>query len=178
MKQLAFIIVLLLLPACTQPTANHASPMLRLQLLLTQAASLAALPGSAARQQALELARRAMSGSEMNAMHHGGGAKQPMMKTTHDLGDAIFEWLDSSPPAAAGIQQRIQAHIQQAAQAAQMRLSGTLLGEDTGAFMHSKGQSLQSSFPAVAHDNGAYTKNAAHLFQLLNQLNRSAAEDK
>jgi len=170
MKQLSLFLISLslLLPACTQQhetEIKHTAPMLQLQLLLTQAASLATLPGESVRNHALELARRAMSGPEMNAMHHGGAADQPMMKATHDLGDAIFELLDAAPQAINN------EHLQLAAQAAQMRLSGKILTDDTAAFMQKQGRALltNTAAPTQHTGNSAYDKAAAHLLTLLRQ---------
>lgn len=172
MPRMTFMmVILLLLLGCTQQSNEQpGSVMLRLQLLLTQAATLSALPGESARQHALELARRAMSGSEMNAMHHGGGANNPMMKATHNLGDAVFEWLDVSPTTTANASNSQRIQIQIAAQAARMRLSGQLLGGDTGIFMQQKGQSLQASLSAKERE---HDKAASHLFDVLNQIART-----
>jgi len=166
MKQLFLCLLTfsLLLPACTQQQQeSHTFPMLRLQLLLTQAASLATISGQPARNHALELARRAMSGPEMNAMHHGGGANQPMMKATHDLGDAVFELLDTAPQAINN------ETLQLAAQAAQMRLSGIILSDKTAAFMQQQGQSLITTAAQQTTGNSPYDKAAMHLLALLNK---------
>ncbi len=162
---LSVMTLALLLTACAQQPekSTASSPMLRLQLLLTQAASLATLPGDAARNHALELARRAMSGPEMNAMHHGGGMNQSMMKATHDLGDAVFELLDVTPQAT------LNEHLQLAAQAAQMRLSGKLLTDEIATFMRQQGQDLKSTSANQSTGNSAYDKAAAHLLALLRQ---------
>jgi len=163
---LYMVTLALLLSACAQGTEKSAtaSPMLHLQLLLTQSASLATLPGDAARKHALELARRAMSGPEMNAMHHGGGADQPMMKATHDLGDAIFELLDVAPQAIAN------PSLQLAAQAAQMRLSGKLLMDEAAVFMRQQGQALKHTSPNTPSENSAYDKAASRLLSLLRKI--------
>lgn len=167
MKQLSFLYLLtlaFLLSACAQqPETKQASPMLSLQLLLTQAAILATLPGDSVRNHALELARRAMSGPEMNAMHHGGGADHPMMKNTHALGDAVFELLDAAPQAVKN------EPLQLAAQAAQMRLSGKLLNDATALFMQQQGRRLISKSSDKNTANSAYDKAATHLLKLLNK---------
>jgi len=167
-RMTCMMVILLLLVGCTQEQDKQQnSPMQQLQLLLTQAANLAAMPGESARKHALELARRAMSGPEMNAMHHGDGAHKPMMQATHDLGDAVFELLDARSQEAgnkAMPELVMLLQVQLAAQAAQMRLSGRLLGEDSGLFMLQKGQTLHVS--REASDDGV----SAHLIGLLDQL--------
>jgi len=171
MKRMTLILIACLwLPACSQQSdVSHDAPMLRLQLLLVQSASLAALPGDTTRKHAADLARRAMSGPEMNAMHHGGGANQPMMQATHDLGDAVFELLETTSQANNDINMQNQRRIQIAAQAAQLRLSGALLGADTGAFMQSQGQSLAELSPSQQDSNTADDKAVTHLLALLHK---------
>jgi len=138
--------------------------MLGLQLLLTQSAALATSTDDVARKHAADLARRAMSGPEMNAMHHGG-AHMPMMKATHDLGDAVFELLEAASQE--GPKDRLlQIQLQTAAQAAQMRLTGKLLIGEAGAFMQEQGKIL-TALPSPAAGNSAYDKAAAHLLKLL-----------
>lgn len=44
--------------------------------------------------QSADMLRRAMSGSEMTAMHKGGQGQSPAMQHTHDLGAAAFDLLD------------------------------------------------------------------------------------
>jgi len=41
-----------------------------------------------------DMLRRAMSGPEMSSMHKGEGMSSASMQATHDLGDALFAWLD------------------------------------------------------------------------------------
>jgi len=45
-------------------------------------------------KQSADMLRRAMSGPEMSAMHRGDGMPSASMQATHDLGDALFAWLD------------------------------------------------------------------------------------
>lgn len=164
---LTFFVSALLLSSCSQQQAEgEHSDMLGLQLLLTQSANLAVLPGEVARKHALELARRAMSGPEMNAMHHAGD-HQPMMKSTHDLGDAVFEVLEAATLAQAGQHEALKLQIQVAAQAAQMRLSGQLLGSETGLFMQAKGGSFIATPPSHRADKSVYDSAAIHLLGLL-----------
>jgi len=123
------------------------------------------LADEGARKHAIELARRAMSGPEMNAMHHDGG-HQPMMKSTHDLGDAVFEVLEAATLPASQ-HKALQLQIQMAAQAAQMRLSGQLLGRETGQFMQAKGNSFIAMPPAHSSEKSVYDSAAIHLLGML-----------
>jgi len=161
-----FVSALLLSGCSEQHAESKNSDMLGLQLLLTQSASLAVLPGEVARKHALELARRAMSGPEMNTMHHDGD-HQPMMKSTHDLGDAVFEVLEAATLPKTGQHKALQLQIQMAAQAAQMRLSGQLLGHETGMFMQEKGSDFVATPPSHAAEKSVYDSAAIHLLGLL-----------
>jgi len=166
---LMFFVSFLLLSACSpmqQSEVKH-SEMLYLQLLLTQSAALAVLPGDAARKNAADMARRAMSGPEMNAMHHGGGSEMPMMTATHDLGDAVFELLEAASQASSK-DKALHNQILIAAQAAHMRLNGKLLGSEIGAFMQEKGDHMiDGSFHADG--DSPYDKAAMHVLALLNK---------
>ncbi|RLL54780.1 hypothetical protein D8Y20_03105 [Mariprofundus sp. EBB-1] len=164
-----FFVSCMLLSACSQQQHADANDtqMLQLQMLLTQSASFAVLPGDTARKSALDLARRGMSGPEMNAMHHGGGSQMPMMKTTHDLGDAVFEVLEAASQAG-NKDKALQNQVLIAAQAALMRLNGKLLENDVGLFMQKQGQGMiDVSFHADA--DSPYDKAAIHLLELLNK---------
>ena len=158
----------LLLSACSSPQHEETKDvsMLELQLLLAQSAALASSLDDGARKHAADLARRAMSGPEMSAMHHGGD-HMPMMQSTHDLGDAVFELLEAASQVGSK-DKALQKQLQLAAQAAQMRLSGKLLAGDTGAFMQEKGKSLINR-PAHAESSSAYDKAAIHLLELLSK---------
>jgi len=91
-----FLGLCLVLAACSGdkgPLADRNgadSQMLKLQIMVVNAVQMTVNGDSAS---ALRVLRRAMSGSEMNAMHHGGET-HPMMKQLHDLGDALFSVLD------------------------------------------------------------------------------------
>lgn len=164
-----FFVSCLLLSACSQQqhAESSGSQMLHLQLLITQSASLAILPGDAARKHAADLARRGMSGPEMNAMHHGGGSEMPMMKATHDLGDAVFEVLEAAS-LAGNKDKGLQNQILIAAQAALMRLNGKMLNSEAGQFMQKQGESMiDTSFHADG--DSPYDKAALHLLALLNK---------
>ncbi len=91
-----FLGLCLLLAACSggeKPSADKNAAdaqMLKLQIMIVNAVQMTVNGDSAS---ALRVLRRAMSGPEMNAMHHGGKV-HPMMKQLHDLGDALFSVLD------------------------------------------------------------------------------------
>jgi len=91
-----FLGLCLLLAACSGdkgPLADSNetdSQMLKLQMMIVNAVQMTVNDDPAS---ALRVLRRAMSGPEMNAMHHGG-ERHPMMKQLHDLGDALFSVLD------------------------------------------------------------------------------------
>jgi len=91
-----FLGLCMLLAACSGdkgPLADKNgadSQMLKLQMMIVNAVQMTVNDDPAS---ALRVLRRAMSGPEMNAMHHGGKT-HPMMKQLHDLGDALFSVLD------------------------------------------------------------------------------------
>jgi len=177
MKQMMFVFIVacLSLSACSQQyDSGKESQMLRLQLLLTQSAHFAILPGEAARKHSAELARRAMSGPEMNAMHHGEDDHQTMMHATHDLGDAVFDLLEAATSQAAK-HESLQSQIQMAVEGAQLRLTGQLLGNETGAFMQEKGNSIVATSMSHATGESAYEKAATHLLGLLHKTGAKEA---
>ncbi len=159
-----FVSALLLSSCSSQHEGAKHSSMQPLQLLLAQAAALAVSSDDAVRKYAADLARRAMSGPEMNSMHHGGG-HMPMMQATHDLGDAVFELLEVAAQTGSK-NQALETRLQTAAQAAQMRLSGKLLAGEVGAFMQEQSKSL-SATPSTVPAKSTYEKAAARLLELL-----------
>ncbi|MDX8407115.1 MAG: hypothetical protein R8L58_01895 [Mariprofundaceae bacterium] len=149
--------------------------MQQLQLLLVQAASLAALPQKQAQEKATMFARRAMSGPEMNAMHHGD-ASTPAMQRTHALGDAVFALLEAR---AGGADDGLwRSRVLFASQAAWLRLTGSMQGDALGRFSYSQGRQLaatqfmrkpdQSKVNAAA--KSPYAKAAAQMVEKLNAL--------
>ena len=171
-----FVSALLLSSCSSQHEEAKHSSMQPLQLLLAQAAALAVSSDDAVRKQAADLARRAMSGPEMNAMHHGD-AQMPMMQATHDLGDAVFELLEAAAQTTS-TDRALQTRLQNAAQAAQMRLSGKLLAGEVGAFMHEKGNSLIAASHTHAAADNVYKKAAMHLLGLLHQAGAEESEQQ
>jgi len=128
-----------------QPASEIKQQMQRLQLLIVQAVSLATLTDDTSSRQAADLLRRAMSGPEMNAMHHGNdahGGMMPdaMMQQTHDLGDAVFDLLETKPLNEVDMQWRDRLVL--ATIAADMRLDGVLLGASSGEFEAAQGRLL------------------------------------
>jgi len=162
------LVMLALLAGCSSQDEEQIR-MMQLQLLLAQAATLAAMEQPEARTKAAVFARRAMSGPEMNAMHHEG-AKSPMMQATHDLGDAVFALLE-----VAGKEQdaRWRSRLQLASQAAWMRLTGKMQGDALGRFSYSEARQLaatQFMEQKQAKPKGAYAKAADTLIRRLNAL--------
>ncbi len=156
-----------LLAACTSPD-GEVIRMKQLQLLLVESAALAAMPQPQAREKAAVFARRAMSGPEMNAMHHEG-KKMPGMQITHDLGDAVFALLEVRGKPDPVWRSRLLL----AAQAAWMRLTGSMQGDALGRFSYSEGRQLAATQfmpgkqPAA---DSAYAKAARHMIDRLNAL--------
>jgi len=180
---LLLVVVCMLLTACDsqQQKADGAQPgkqeMQRLQLLIVQAVALASLPGETVSRQAADLLRRAMSGPEMNAMHHGDGndAALPgsMMQQTHNLGDAAFDLLEAGPLNTADHAWRNR--LAMTALAAAMRLEGMLLGAASGEFEAAQGRLLaermvsESGGMSLSADS-SYGKAASRLISALQLL--------
>jgi len=160
-------------PAMPQAASQDSAQMQQLQLLIVQAVSLAVLPGDVPVHQSADILRRAMSGPEMNTMHHGGSASGEakassgmdmhagmvmpastgdsmpggtMMQQTHDLGDAAFELLAANPQGENDMQWR--GRVALAALAAAMRLEGVLLGGPAGEFESTQGRLLAEGLVA------------------------------
>jgi len=158
-----------------QPSIEIKQQMQRLQLLIVQAISLAALPGEASFRQAADLLRRAMSGPEMSAMHHGRSGMMPdaVMKLTHDLGDAAFDLLDTSVQD--DTDARWRDRLVMVTLAAAMRLDGVLLGTSSGEFEAAQGRLLaervvSESVDASLDVSSPYAKAASRLIPALQIL--------
>jgi len=175
MKQIIWMMAMAgLLAACSSQSREDIG-MQQLQLLLVQATSLAAMPQKQARDKATDFARRAMSGPEMNAMHHGGDAT-PAMKTTHALGDAVFALLE----AGGGVGDELwRSRVLFASQTAWLRLTGSMQGDALGRFSYSEGRQLAAMQFMVksAHKpestplaKSPYAKAARQLVEKLNTL--------
>jgi len=172
---------------------SESRQMQQLQLLIVQAVSLAILPGEASMHQSADLLRRAMSGPEMGAMHHGdamsagmqmqgmqmpasdGGAMPDttMMQQTHDLGDAAFDLLAASR--AGAVDEAWRSRIALAALAAAMRLDGVLMAGPAGEFEAAQGRLLaerlvaESAVQALPVES-AYARAASRLIPALQIL--------
>ncbi len=175
MKQLVWMMVVGLLAACSSQSSENIA-MKQLQLLLVEATSMAVLPEKQAQEKAAVFARRAMSGPEMNAMHHGEEAP-PAMQRTHALGDAVFALLEAK---AGGADDRLwNSRVLFASQAAWLRLTGSMQGDALGRFSYSQGRQLAAT--QFMHDSATqakadaaakspYAKAAAELVKKLNAL--------
>jgi len=170
MKQLIWMIAVICLLAGCNSQSHENIDMQQLQLLLVQAASLATMPDQQARAKAAAFARRAMSGPEMNAMHHGGGEMMPDMQLTHDFGDAVFSLLETRSEAGDDIWR---SRLQLASQAAWMRLTGSMQGDSIGRFSYSEGRqlaALQWMPKTRAKPETPYAKAANRVVEYLNKL--------
>ncbi len=160
--------LLALLAGCSSQAQQNIG-MQQLQLLLVQATSLAAMPQKKAQEKAAVFARRAMSGPEMNAMHHGS-EKLHGMQATHDLGDALFSLLEAKP----GVGDEVwRSRLMFASQAAWLRLTGSMQGDALGRFSYSEGRQLAATQFMVKHLSDAespYAKAAQAVVEKLNTL--------
>ncbi|MDQ6973111.1 MAG: hypothetical protein Q9M30_10720 [Mariprofundaceae bacterium] len=147
--------------------------MQQLQRLVVLAAGLAALPGGEGKAQSANLLRRAMSGPEMNAMHHGGGGMNPGMQHTHDLGDAVFELL--ALDAATQEDTKWRSRLALAASASALVLDDHVSGSRTGQFEAEQGRALwqqlaEKQLQTPLPTRTAYARAAATLIEALQGL--------
>ncbi|GMR00315.1 MAG: hypothetical protein BMS9Abin18_1157 [Zetaproteobacteria bacterium] len=182
--------VILFLSGCGQhDDALHATQMQRLQLMMVHAADMAVQgsdqiiaehtgQGRNLLSQSADVLRRAMSGSEMNAMHQGGAGLSPIMRKTHNLGDAMFNLLElmmKSSTEQARARCRLNQSLAMAAEGTELVLSGHLSTEDDlGKFMIEQGRQLQASANGVltTHplDNTSYAKAIEQVVEQMNAL--------
>lgn len=131
--------------------------------------------------QSADMLRRAMSGSEMTAMHKGGQGQSPAMQHTHDLGAAAFDLLDmmmslqmDKPPKNADI---LHHALNMAAQGASLKSLAIMgMSHDIDVFMQQHGMQMQQESLALSKTGTAPDVYQSTVLKVMDLLVSDASE--